>query len=488
MHVFVDYVQQFRRFQRNARLYLISYVLSGVSAGIFLVLYNLYLASLGYGTDFIGAVLFLLTLGAGIAIFPAGICVDRFSGKTILIWSSVLIGIFGAAQILFRQPLPLLASGFFVGVAGAALLVVNAPFLTRNSTPEERPHLFSLTISLSLVTTVIGEVIGGALPVWFRSLPFLMAPLPGQFAWLLARQPEPRSYQLALLFAGLIAGPSFIPLFLMSDDRPSAQKKQVHADYAAAHPPLSDQAPARRAPARGATTFLRRGCDVFRNAMAFLAQIRWAQVWKWLHSAIFLLILVQVFLGLGAGLFSPYFNVYFVKHLGASSALFGVLAGGATAILALFTLVAPWLAARWGRINAIVLTQLSSIPLLVTLGLTNFLPLAAGIYLCRQGLMDMSMGVLQVFSMEVVPESHRGLANSSYQAAFQVSWALMAPVGGVIIAQFGYTPIFLLGAVFYLLEIVTLWGRFGQGRGKRVDEKIKPIDPEPAVKLLSEAE
>jgi predicted MFS family arabinose efflux permease len=75
--------------------------------------------------------------------------------------------------------------------------------------------------------------------------------------------------------------------------------------------------------------------------------------------------------------------------------------------------------------------------------------------------MDMSAGILQVFSMESVTEKHRGLANSSYQAAFQVPWAVAAPIGGLIIVHAGYTPIFLLGAFFYILTIIILWARFG---------------------------
>src|SRR5438270_13490069 len=105
MRLPLNYIKQFGHFQRNARLYLISNALSGVTAGILLVLYNLYLLSLGYAADFIGAVLFAATIGAGLAIFPAGVCIDRFSGKAILIGASLLIGVAGIGQILFRQPL-----------------------------------------------------------------------------------------------------------------------------------------------------------------------------------------------------------------------------------------------------------------------------------------------------------------------------------------------------------------------------------------------
>jgi len=445
MYQLVEYIQRFGRFQRNARLYLVSNALSGVTAGIFLVLYNLYLISLGYGPAFIGVELFVLTIGAGLAIFPAGICVDRFSGKSILIWSSVLIGGAGVGQILFRQPLSLLISAFIAGIGLAFILVVNAPFLTRNSAPEERPYLFSFNIVLGLVTTVLGKVIGGGLPIWLRSASVLMAPLPPWLTAWLAQQPVPRSYQLALLLAGIIAGPSFIPLFLMRDDRP---------------PPLAQNT------GPGIHSLLQH----IKSVRTFLHPIQPKALFS---SPIFLLTLVQVFIGLGAGLFIPYTNLYFVQHLKASSWLFGLIDGGATALTALFTLAAPFLAIRLGRVNSIALTQLASIPLLLTIGLTSYLPLAAALYLFRQPLMDMSMGVLQVFSMEAVPEERRGMANSSYQASFQVAWALTASLGGIIIVQLGYPPIFIGGAICYVLAVVTLWGNFGR-------------DKKNAIKLLNE--
>ncbi len=450
MRLIIEYVRQFRRFQRNARLFLISNVLSGVTAGILLVLYNLYLVSLGYHADFVGAVLFIGTIGAGLAIFPAGACVDRFSGKYILIYSSALIGVAGAGQILFRQSLPLLVSAFLAGIGLAFLLVITAPFLTANSTPEERPHLFSMNISLGLITLVLGEVLGGALPTWFRSLPWLMTPLPPSASSLLASQPDPRSYQLALLFAGVIAAPSFIPLFMMSNVRPPRRTPQ------AAPLPSTKNLTVNETPvySRGVPLWSPSGKvgDSISHTISHINTL--------LHSAFFYLVLVYVLTGLGAGLFIPYFNIYFVQHLHASPALFGLIDGGANAITALLTLTAPWFAKRIGRINTITLTRLASIPLLLTIGLTAFLPLAALLYLFRQGAMDMSAGILQVFSMEAVSEKHRGLANSSYQSAFQVPWAISAPIGGLLIVHFGYPPVFLLGAFFYILTIITLWAKF----------------------------
>ncbi len=444
MNPVADYARQFQRFQRNARLYLINSVLSGVTGGILLVLYNLYLVSLGYGTDFVGLVLFVGTIGGGIAIFPAGFCVDRFRSKTILIASNLLIGVAGVGQILFRQPAPLLISAFLAGVGLAFILVINAPFLTRNSDSAERPHLFSMNISLGLITLVLGEFIGGALPLWFRSISWLMAPLPAWASAFLASQPNPRSYQLALLFAGLLAAPSLVPLFLLRETASNASRTNRRGgDWVLGGwcrfccPHRHHRHLAIPAPTVGGKTLI-----------------------ALLYTPFFYLTLVYVLTGLGAGLVIPYFNIFFVQHLGASPALFGLIDGSANGLTALTTLVAPWLALRIGKIPSIALTRLLSIPVLLLIGLPGLLPLAALLYPFRQGVMDMSNGVLLVFAMESVEERYRGIANSAYQAAFQVPWALTASIGGFLIARLGYTPLFLLTAACYLLAIALLWGRF----------------------------
>ena len=446
MQHFLNYLRQFGHLQRNARLYLLSNALSGMTTGIFLVLYNLYLTSLGYRADFVGVTLFVGTIGAGLAIFPAGVCVDRWSGKWILIGASLAIGLSGIGAILFRQPGPLLVCAFFTGVGTAFALVINAPFLTRNSVPTERPDLFSLNIMLTQITTVLGELLGGVLPVWFAHSSWWMAPLPSWLNWLLDSQAEPRSYQLALLVAGLIALPSFIPLFLLKNDLPPREHT------------------------RGERT---------RSTLPWRSWLLSARTWTrpaalhvLLLSPFFALVLVQTLTGLGAGLIIPYFNLFFVRHLHASSALFGLIDGAANGLTALTTLLAPWLARRVGRVSSIALTRLYSLPLLLTIGFTGSLPLAAGLYPLREGLMDMSNGVLMVFSMEEVEERHRGLANSAYQASYQLAWAITSSVAGLIIVSSGYSPLFIGAALCYLATIALLWGRFGKrkSRGTRLAE------------------
>ena len=445
MPLFVEYIRQFARFQRNARLYLICSALSSVTTGIILVLYNLYLGALGYGTDFIGLALFAVALGAGLMIFPAGLCVDRLSARFILIWASIFIGIAGIGQFLLRQPVPLLISDFLAGAAGAFILVLNAPFLTRYSTSGERSLLFSFNIVVTLATTVLGELLGGFLPGWFQSNSWLMAPLPTWLAPFLAQQAEPRAYQFALMFAGIIAAPSFIPVFMMSNERPAPVAPSIE--------PRKERVPIRT---------------------LFMHWRRQVEIRALLFSPLTALLLVVVLISLGRGFFLPYFNLYFVKHLGASPALFGIIDGTANALTALLTLGAPWLAMRIGKINTIAITRLIGIPLLLAIGLTGMLPLAVILYPMRQGITDMSSGIFQVFFMEEVPAPRRGLANSGFQAADQVGAALTTPLGGLIIAHMGYQPVFMIGAAVYVVAFAVLWFRFRhfeRMRSKNVESK-----------------
>jgi predicted MFS family arabinose efflux permease len=153
-------------------------------------------------------------------------------------------------------------------------------------------------------------------------------------------------------------------------------------------------------------------------------------------------------------------NVYFVKQLGASPALFGSIDGAANILNALLTLIAPWFVVRIGILATLLIPRLLAIPLMLVIGCVPYLPLAAGLYPLRQGLADMSQGILQFFSMERIALKHRGVANSSYQVAYQGMWAIGASLGGLVIQNVGYPAVFISAAVLYCLAYLPLWWRF----------------------------
>jgi len=454
MRQFIEYLRQFVHFQRNARLYLLQSAQVGIAIGLFMLLYPLYLSALGYKIDLIGLVLFFTPLGTGVAIIPAGLCIDRFSGKAILIWSSVAIAIAGLGEILFRDLVLLCISAFVIGIGVSFQYVLNAPFLTSNSMPDERPHLFSFNLVLILATTVLGELLGGALPVWLREHPQAMFP---GLSWPLVSETLARSYQITLLCGVLIALTSFLPLFLMTA-------------Y-----PLSHGRPEQQ-PFWHVLLFLRKLWHSLRNNFKKDtitqrdATDSGATLSFWQRLRLFLLSPLAVMAGsyvlgsFGTGMLYPYAGLFFVEHLESGSALFSVISGSSNAMLAFATLLTPLMVMRIGRLKTIVFTSLLSVPVILCIGIFPFLLLVAILYPLFQVFWNMANGILQLFGMEVVPQKLQGRANSSYQIAAQGASTAATPIGGFLISRLGYTPVFWIVAVLLLSSSLLLWWRFA---GKR---------------------
>ncbi|HEU5369096.1 MAG TPA: MFS transporter, partial [Ktedonobacterales bacterium] len=326
------YLRQFGRMNRNARLYLLSNTLNSITVSIFVLLYNLYLVALGYQADFIGWLLVVGMVGGALGIVATSPLMARFGAKATLFWSSVGGGAAGALQLLIPQPLSLTLTSFVFGVAGGIYLVIGAPLLADGSQDTARSHIFSLNAALALVTAVIGQVLGGYLPT-LVSLPAITQN--GLFHIiepLLVSGAQARSYQLALLLAGVIAAPSFVPIILMDPTPPLSGGWRIHSRLRT----FRHQVRLRGllTPTTAASVLTRAGgfrgpghlgANVFASAPDLLDKAE-----RFLRGPIGQLALVEGCIGLGAGLFIPYFNLYFVQHLGVSTELYGLITAVST--------------------------------------------------------------------------------------------------------------------------------------------------------------
>src|SRR5213078_2133916 len=104
--------------------------------------------------------------------------------------------------------------------------------------------------------------------------------------------------------------------------------------------------------------------------------------------------------------------------------------------------------------------SLLALPVLLCISISPFLLLAIILYPLFQALWNMANGIVQLFGMEVVPQKLQGRANSSYQVASQIAIAAGTPIGGLLIKGLGYTPVFWITAVLFLLTQIIMWWRF----------------------------
>jgi len=441
---------RYRALSRNARLYLISNTIQAVSVGAAVVLYTLFLNALGYRNTFISEALFVGALGGALGILPAGVLVDRLGWRAMLLWSDFLGG--GALLVQFLVPTPAvtLVTSVLVGFSVAMVIVVNAPLLAANSSPAERTALFGLSSATGFLAAVVGSLLGGFLPEWIGQPAVQHSGLLLALRPFLVAQPDARNYQLALLITGALAIPSVIPVLMMRENRePRAAAASAAAAGALPSAPLLVALRERAATSWTWATVWWAGRQ--ERVPQLLARARIEA-----RGPIARFTAAQAFLALGAGIFAPYVNIYFVRQLHATTAYYGALSSSLTIVLAVAVLFAAPLAERFGKVRLAVVAQTCSLPFLIALGAAPALIVASVAFLIRGFLMNVGSPALGTFYMEAVPQGKRGLASSVNNGVWQGVWALGAVIGGPISDAGGTRLLFFIAAPLYATSIFLL--------------------------------
>ena len=385
-------------FSRPARFYLGAEFLMWTAHGIFAVLFNLYLVEAGASEGFVGRAVSSSGAGMVIAALPAGWLADRWGRRRTLMLGAVLEGAGHLLRALSTHAPVVLGAGFAAGLGQSLFQIAAAPFLTDHSTPRERTHLFATFFASALLAGVVGNVLGGLLPVMLR------AAAPGVSVF--------TAYRAGLLLGAVFAASAALPLLALAGlaepaHVPGAVPASVHET--------------------------RRLRPIALNA---------------------------AFIGLGAGLVIPFMNLYFRNRFQCSSAQIGVWFGVAQVCTAVASLCAPAVARRFGKLRSAVGSELLSLPFLVTLGAERRLGVAVVAFWLRASFMQASTPLLQAFTMEVLPRELRARATSLTNMAWNIGWAASATLAGAVIERFGYAAPFYMTAALYLTAALTFYAAF----------------------------
>ncbi len=164
------YLRQLRSFSANARVYLLSEVITGLAFSIYMLIFNLYIVSQGYPRSFLGQLQSLPNLIALFGAVPAGMLVDSIGRKRALLLANVLQTLGALGIVVSPGPNWLRLSMITFGVSQSLWMVSSAPFLMENSTDEERNTLFSAHFGLTTLVGFVGTLVGGYLPTLFGGL------------------------------------------------------------------------------------------------------------------------------------------------------------------------------------------------------------------------------------------------------------------------------------------------------------------------------
>jgi MFS family permease len=434
---YVEYAGYVRRFSPSARLFLAAATLAGINAGVAGVLLNLYIRSLG-GDVTLGQVLWAGPAGALLAGVFCGPLVDRFGPKRSMLAGTAVAGA-GAVLLLAVPTLLGLRLGLaLISMGSIAVYIAAPPLLVRHSTAHERKHLFAVTAAAYVVSTAAGSAIGGLLP---DAITALFGPLP--LADVYRRS----------LFAGALLSALGIPLLMLVREAPPAPVVLPGAAPAGAAAPAPPLRVLRALPA-----LLRE----HRRDVLVIGQF----------------LLADAFIRVGGNLFVPFFNVYFVEQLGASTAWFGALRSLDRTIVVVATLLVAPLAVRYGAVSTITFTQLLSVPCLLAFGFAPGLGLASAAFLARGALMEMTVPVRDSFLMEVVPERVRATANAAMTMVGQAIALVTIPVGARLLDAGRYPLACAVAAALYVVSALLYW-LFFRAKPQAAPQRLQEWAPVP---------
>ena len=394
-----DYGGHLAAFRPNARLYLVYAIIAGIAMGIYRLIFNFYILSLGFDAKMVGNLLTVSGMTAFVFALPMGYLADILGRKNSLLISAVLVSFSIAMTVIWPVTFIFYAMNILSGIAQSLAAVTMSPFLMENSGEHERTYLFSFSMGIQMVAMSIGTWIGGYLPSWVSSL----------------RGVDPTSsqaYGVSIMVAAIGVSIGIIPLILIKLPRLDFSERTLFApiSYAAKNPKKLSK-----------------------------------------------LVLPMLITSIGAGLIMPFMNVFFRVQYYQPDQVIGVVMAWGSLAMGLGLMIAPPLADRFGKIQVVVVTQALSIPFLIMLGFAPMFWMSGFAYYIRVALMNMSSPVYQTFVMEQVDPKSRAMVASLVSMAWNFGWIISPTISGSLQVNYGFGPPFLGTIFLYTISVFLYW-------------------------------
>jgi MFS family permease len=401
-NILETYWTRIKQFSPNARLYLVSAILTGAALGVYSLLFNFYVISLNMDVNIAGQLASINSTTALVLAIPMGYIADILGRKKSLIISGAAVSLAIAGMVVWPVKEILFGMAAMMGAAQSLSAVTMSPFLLENSGEQERTYLFSLGSGAQMTASFVGNSIGGSLPTWLGTRQGIS---PTSSA----------AYAGALAIVAAISTLGLIPYFFM---------KMRHLE---------------------------------KSQRALFAPFTYAAKKPAMLGKLILPILVTSF---GAGLLMPFMNIFFRVAYHQSDPVIGnLLAWGALA-MGIGLIIAPVLADRLGKIPVVVISQGLSIPFLALLGFAPWFWLSGFAYYIRIALMNMSGPVYQTFVMENTEPESRATVASLVNMSNNFGRAFSPSVSGWMQVNYGFGPVYAGVLAMYSIAVYLYWKFF----------------------------
>lgn len=395
------YFNRLRQFQPNARLYLVSVVLTGAAMGIYNLLFNFFVLSLGHNEAYIGKLVSLNHASIIVMALLSAVLMRKVRRKWVLFGGMIFSALSVMVMVFVPDKWIILGMSVLFGGSQCLINISIAPLLMESSGEEERTYLFSTAFALQMAAMFAGNWAGGNLPGWLLGAG-------------LAADVE-AGYKIALLVMAGLTLLGVVPVLRM----------RIHS--------------------------LRINEDP--------QKVSWPEMLK-RSQKMGKLVTPVLLTSLGAGLIMPFMNVFFRHIHHQTDETIGLVFAFGSLAMGLGMVAAPPLAERFGKVQLFTLSRGLSLPFLLLLGTSPWFGLAAMAYNVRIMLMNMAGPVYQNFVMDEVEPDMRPVASSMLTVGGSLGWGISSMVSGWMQVNYGFGPAFVGAGIGYALGVFSAWWFF----------------------------
>lgn len=367
-------------------------LLFGFALSIAELLFNFYLASLGYAADVAGLFSTVMRVAGVLLGIPGGMLIDRIGARWALILSMLIYALSWIIMLSTAWLGLLLLAQLLIGAAYTVAMAAIVTLLASAVSADLRAYVFSLNASATLVIGLVGNVVGGALPAFASTLV----------------QSDPQSvaaYRLAMISIVVLALIAALPLLQLK----LAPQEYYGGNAGAAAP--------RRRLSSGRLLRLSMG---------------------------------SLFLGAAGGWILPFQNLYLRQEFGLSDSGIGILLGWIALAMGLGALLGTPVARCLGTQRAAGLLRLAAAPAMLLMALVPVLGAAIGGLVVRGIGVCASYPLYDSLIMEATPPRQRGMSAAVLNATWALGWAVCAAISGVVQVQWGFEPVLLASFACYI--------------------------------------
>lgn len=359
----------------------------------------------GVTAEFTGLIISLMGISTFVASILLGIAADVYGRKKLLVMGNILASVILVVFVLTTNPILLITVAILEGISEAAVLTSSSALLADKAEDNQRTSVFSLYGFVQSIAFGLGSFV-----------------IPSIIIFEFVGFSNMQSHILLYSSIAILSGVFTLIMLRVSESK----KLKKHGS--------------------GVKKLLPGKSKVVLLKFTFTSAV----------------------LAFGAGLFVPLMAYWFNLQYGISDIISGPILAISSLLIALATLLAPYLAVRLGLVKSIVWTQAVSTLFMFAIPFSPNFALAGFLYSMRALLMNMASPLSWSMIMGLVAEDERGAASGISGALWRLPNALSTIIGAWLMGIGLLAEPFLIAALFYIVSIILFWIYF---RGVKLPEE-----------------